>query len=73
MIGIEIGATRETLLKINQDLLVALSADSPGIDFTVYGKDETGRGEVVLHFSNDDMEGRDDVKDEILVEVDLDA
>ena len=63
VIVIDIGGSRETLLKLANDINSMFAGDGElHADHTLYGRENNLRGvEVQIRFSNDDMEDRDDV------------
>lgn len=68
---IEVGMTRTGLMKLAQDILTTFASEDGETDLTIYGKQNTGRGEEVqIRISNEDMEGREDIKpDDVFVEI----
>ena len=68
---IEVGMTRTGLMKLAQDILTTFASEDGETDLTIYGKQNTGRGEEVqIRISNEDMEGREDFKaDAVFVDI----
>lgn len=70
MITIDIGGSRDTLLKLASDIQSIFSGNGVE-DITFYAQENsTLGGEVQIRFSNEDMDDRDDLPaDSIIVEI----
>lgn len=70
MITIDIGGSRDTLLKLASDIQSMFSGNGVE-DITFYAQENsTLGGEVQIRFSNEDMDDRDDLPaDSIIVEI----
>jgi len=70
-----IGATRERMLRLAQEIKDAFADPNSGHTLTVHAEGNVGNDNWVdIEFSNDDMEGRTDLDPNVvLVEVDTDS
>ena len=68
---IEVGASRITLLKLAADIQATFAKEGEYRDMTLYAhENSSAAGEVQIRFSNEDMEGRDDIAaDAVFVEI----
>lgn len=72
MTTVSVGATREMLIAVLEDVLKAMRAVPEGghVDVTIYGDANDASGdEVLVTFSNDDMEGR---PEQVIIDIERD-
>ena len=69
--GVEEWKFSDNVFKNIKDILTTFASEDGETDLTIYGKQNTGRGEEVqIRISNEDMEGREDIKaDAVFVDI----